>query len=142
MITTLKDSYMIARKEHICDLCGGKINKGQKYYRQTNLYDGRFYEWVEHEECHQVSDELDMYSVCDIDDGLSSNDFGAAIDEYIYQEHYDNITDDIAEEWQNLTRYEEVCRILEEFKEKGGEQDHEYNRVCAEELVELLNQKQ
>lgn len=122
MITTLKDSYMIARKEHICDLCGGKINKGQKYYRQTNLYDGRFYEWVEHEECHQVTDELDMCSVCDIDDGLSSNDFGAAIDEYIYQKHYDDITDDIAEEWQNLTRYEEVCKILEELKEKGGEE--------------------
>ena len=122
MITTLKDSHPIARKEHICDLCGGKINKGQKYYRQTNLYDGGFYEWVEHEECHQVSAELDMDSVCDIDDGLSSDDFGAAINDYIYKEHYNDITDDIAEDWQCLTRYEEVCKILEEIKEKGGEQ--------------------
>lgn len=118
MITTLKDSHTIARKEHICDLCGGKINKGQKYYRQTNLYDGRFYEWVEHEECHQVSDELDMDSVCDIDDGISSDDFGAAINDYIYKEHYNDITDDIAEDWQNLTRYEKVCKILEELKIK------------------------
>ena len=118
MITTLKDSHPIARKEHICDLCGGKINKGQKYYRQTNLSDGCFYEWVEHEECHQVSAELDMDSVCDIDDGLSSDDFGAAINDYIYKEHYNDITDDIAEDWQNLTRYEKVCKILEELKIK------------------------
>ena len=84
----------------------------------TNLYDGCFYEWVEHEECHQVSAELDMDSVCDIDDGLSSDDFGAAINNYIYQEHYNDITDDIAEDWQNLTRYEKVCKILEELKIK------------------------
>lgn len=121
MPKTLKDSYPIARKEHICELCGCKINKGQKYYRQTNIYNGCIYEWIEHEECHQVTAELDMYSVCNIDDGLSSDDFGAAIDEYIYQEHCDDITDDIADDWQNLTKYEEVCKILEELKEKGGE---------------------
>lgn len=121
MVTTIKDSHPIARKEHLCELCGCKINKGQKYYRQTNIYDGCIYEWIEHEECHQVSAELDMYSVCDIDDGLSSDDFGAAINDYIYQEHYDDIADDIAEDWQNLTKYEEVCKILEELREKGGE---------------------
>lgn len=122
MITTLKDSHTIARKEHICDLCGGKINKGQKYYRQTNLYDGCFYEWVEHEECHQIASELDMYDKCDSDEGLTSGCFGDILDEYIYQEHYDDITDDAAEDWQNLTRYEEVCKILEELKEKGGKE--------------------
>ncbi|MDY4943192.1 MAG: hypothetical protein SO082_08340 [Candidatus Limisoma sp.] len=121
MLTTLKDSHPIARKEHQCELCGCKINKGQKYYRQTNIYDGCIYEWIEHEECHQISAELDMYGVCDIDDGLSSDDFVTVLDDYIYREHYNDITDDIAEDWQCLTRYEEVCKILEELKEKGGE---------------------
>lgn len=122
MLTTLKESHPIARKEHICELCGGKINKGQKYYRQTNIYDGRVYDWIEHEECGQVASELDMYDECDIDDGLSSNDFGAVLDDYIHQEHYNDFTDDIAEDWQGLTRYEEVCKILEELKEKGGKE--------------------
>lgn len=121
MLTTLKESHPIARKEHICELCGGKINKGQKYYRQTNIYDGRVYDWIEHEECGQVAYELDMYDECDIDTGLSSNDFGAVLDDYIHQEYYNDFTDDIAEDWQNLTRYEEVCKILEELKEKRGE---------------------
>ena len=120
MPKTLKDSHTIARKEHICDLCGGKINKGQKYYRQTNIYDGCIYEWIEHEECHQIASELDMYGKCDFDEGLTPECFRDILDEYIYQEHYDDITDDIAEDWQNLTRYEEICKILQELKEKGG----------------------
>ena len=120
MLTTLKESHPIARKEHICEFCGGKINKGQKYYRQTNIYDGCIYEWIEHKECHQIASELDMYDKCGFDDGLSPERFRDILDEYIDQEHYDDITDDIAEDWQNLTKYEEVCKILEERKEKGG----------------------
>ena len=121
MLTTLKESHPIARKGYICELCGCKINKGHKYYRQTNIYDGRVYDWIEHEECCQISSELDMYDECDIDDGLLSNDFGAVLYDYIHQEHYNDFTDDISEDWQSLSRYEEVCKILEEIKEKGGE---------------------
>ena len=117
MITTLKDSHMIARKEHICNLCGGKINKGQKYYRQTNVYDGRIYDWIEHEECREIASKLDIFGECDSDEGLSTDCFKEILDDYIHQEHYD----DIAEDWQGLTRYEEVCKILEELKLKGGE---------------------
>ena len=135
MLTTLKESHPIARKEHICEFCGGKINKGQKYYRQTNIYDGCIYEWIEHEECHQIASALDMYGKCDFDEGLSPERFRDILDEYIYQEHYDDITDDIAEDWQNLTKYEEVCKILEELKEKGGEWHDGYTQA------ELFNLK-
>ena len=135
MLTTLKDSHPIARKEHICEFCGGKINKGQKYYRQTNIYDGCIYEWIEHEECHQIASALDMYGKCDFDEGLSPERFRDILDEYIYQEHYDDITDDIAEDWKNLTKYEEVCKILEELKEKGGEWHEGYTQA------ELFNLK-
>lgn len=121
MLTTLKESHPIARKEHICKFCGCKINKGQKYYRQTNIYDGCIYDWIEHEECYQIASELDMYGECDYDEGLTPDRFRDILDEYIYQEHYNDITDDIAEDWQNLSRYEEVCKILEELKEKEGE---------------------
>ena len=121
MLTTIKESHPIARKEHLCQLCGCKINKGQKYYRQTNVYDGRIYDWIEHEECREIASELVVYDECDYDEGLSLEDFEEIIDNYIYQEHYDDITDDIAEDWQNLTKYEEVCKILQELKVKGSE---------------------
>ena len=124
MVTTIKDFHPIARKEHLCDLCGCKINKGQKYYRQTNIYDGRIYDLIEHEECHQIASELDMYDELD-DEGLSPDCFKEIIDDYIHREHYDDITDDIAEDWQNLTRYEEVCKILEELKLKGGTNEND-----------------
>ena len=63
-----------------------------------------------------------MYDEYDYDEGLSPDHFRDLLDDYIYQEHYNDFTDDIAEDWQNLTRYEEVCKILEELKEKGSEQ--------------------
>ena len=116
MPITLKDSHPIARKEHICELCGCKINKGQKYYRQTNVYDGRVYDWIEHEECCQIVSELDMYRNCDCDEGLSSDYFKDKLDEYICQTHYNDLTDDVAEDWKGLTRHEQVCKILEELK--------------------------
>ena len=116
MLTTLKESHPIARKEHLCELCGCKINKGQKYHRQTNVYDGRVYDWIEHEECCQIVSELDMCSECDCDEGLSSDYFKDILNEYIYQKHYNDSTDDIAEDWQSLTRYEQVCKILDELK--------------------------
>ena len=124
MVTTIKDSHPIARKEHICELCGCKIKKGQKYYRQTNIYDGCIYDWIEHEECREIASELDMFGECDSDEGLSSDLYKEILDNYIYRKHYDDITDDIAEDWQSLTRYEEVCKILQELKEKGGKNEN------------------
>ena len=120
MLTTLKETHPIARKEYLCSACGCKINKGQKYYRQTNVLDGCIYDWIEHEECRNIASELVMYDECD-DEGLSPDCFKEIIDNYIHREHHNDITDDIAEDWQNLTRYEEVCKILQELKEKGSE---------------------
>ena len=122
MVTTIKESHPIARKEHICELCGCKINKGQKYHRQTNVYDECIYDWIEHEECREIASELDMYDGCDYDEGLTPDYFKEILDNYIYWEHYDDIANDIAEDWQGLTRYEEVCMILQELKEKGGKE--------------------
>ena len=121
MPTMLKESHPIARKEHLCEFCGCKINKGQKYHRQTNVYDDCIYDWIEHEECGQIASELDMYDEYNYDEGLSSEDFEEILNNYIHREHHNDITDDIAEDWQNLTRYEEVCKILEKIKLKGDE---------------------
>lgn len=40
MPTILRETYPTAKKEHRCEFCCEKIAIGQKYVRQTNIYDG------------------------------------------------------------------------------------------------------
>lgn len=37
-----KEKYPVAKKEHICHICGGIIKVGEKYSRETGSYDGFF----------------------------------------------------------------------------------------------------
>ncbi len=117
-MTILKEITPVARKEHKCMFCYGTIRKGQKYLRQTNICDGIVGDWVCHMECQTVARELGMYDNCDPDYGLSDEAFGETINEYIYNEHYDRENDDIQEDWQGLTRYQEVLKILNELEIK------------------------
>lgn len=110
MITVLKESHPVARKQHTCMLCYCKIEKGQRYYRQTCKYDD-VYDFIEHEECHAIARELDMYDDCD-DEGLTDEIFRADLDQYIY----DNHTEEEADRLYTLPRYEQVCKVLEELE--------------------------
>lgn len=74
MPTILKETYPTAKKEHICEFCGYKIQPGQKYVRQTNVYDGVVYDFITHQECKEVAHELRMYDDCD-DNGLCGEQF-------------------------------------------------------------------
>lgn len=61
---------------------------------------------------------LDMYDdhyYCD--DGLGGEEFEENILEYVRKHHYDESTDDIAEEWQ-LPLPELVKKIYDEVKEE------------------------
>lgn len=113
-VELIKEQTPTARKQHHCYFCGGLIEVGTKYNRSTNVYDGRIYDWISHIVCEKVAHELDMYSNCD-DDGLSADSFSAYIDEYVYENHYDNDIDDIAEDWQ-LSTHEQVIKIASELK--------------------------
>lgn len=114
MVQILRTARPIAKKRHVCMFCGGTIEVGQKYDRQTNVYDGDVYDWVSHEECSKVAVELDMYDDCD-DNGLGEEQFREYINDYVHVNHYDDELDDIAEDWQ-LSHYEQVKKILEELK--------------------------
>lgn len=55
MPTILRETYPTAKKEHRCEFCCEKIAIGQKYVRQTNVYDGTIYDFVTHQECKEVA---------------------------------------------------------------------------------------
>lgn len=114
-MTILKETTPVARKEHRCMYCHGIISKGQKYLRQTNAYDGYVGDWVCHQECHTLAHELCMFDDCP-DNGLDDEEFGERVSEYIYDEHYDSEADDVAKEWQGLTKHQEVLKILDELE--------------------------
>lgn len=82
----LSDLRHKARKEHICNYCGGIIKVGESYGVQ-NIVDGKFYMWKSHVSCDKIANKLEMFDSCD--DGVTENDFK----EYI-QEEYRNILSD------------------------------------------------
>lgn len=113
MVEILKNIKPIARKEHKCMFCGGAIPIGMRYDKQTCVYDGSVYDWITHEECVKIAHELNMYEGCD-DNGLDYESFLKSINEYVYENHYDDEIDDITEDWQ-LPYYDTVKKILEEL---------------------------
>lgn len=110
-------AHPTARKEHICMYCGCKIQIGQKYERQTNIFEGQIYDFINHEECSKVAYELDMYDDCD-DCGLDGERFREYLYEYVNVNHYDDEADDIESDWANLSYYEQAKKILEELREE------------------------
>lgn len=115
MVEILKNIKPIARKEHKCMFCGGIIKIGEKYDRQTCVYDGAAYDWINHHECSIIAHKLDMYDGCD--EGLNDEGFIASIQKYVYDNHYDDGIDDIAKDWQ-LPYYDTVKKILEELQKQ------------------------
>lgn len=73
MYQNLTDKDVIARKEHICDWCNQKINKGEKYNYQTFIFDGEFCEWHSHLACSNVVSAIWDYA--DPYDGMDSDEF-------------------------------------------------------------------
>ena len=82
MIKVLRNKTTIARKEHRCEFCGEVIHVGEKYYRQTNVYDGCIYDWVCHCDCLQLACELDMFDDCD--EGLDGDGFINSLNQYVH----------------------------------------------------------
>lgn len=116
MLTVLRETHPIAKKEHICEFCGCKIQPGQRYVRQTNVYDRIVYDFVTHRECEEVAHELRMYDDCD-DEGLDGDSFRENLNAYVYANHYDEHTDDVYTNWQ-LNGYEIAKKVLKELKKQ------------------------
>lgn len=112
-MTVLRDKTPVARKEHRCNFCGGVFPLEKN--TTDRPMDGRVYDWVSHCECSKLAYELDMYDDCD--EGLDGDGFVDNLNQYVYDNHYDDKIDDIAKDWQ-LPRYELVKKVLNELKKK------------------------
>ena len=90
MGTLLKQIYPIARKEHQCYFCGGIINKGQKYSKQSVENDGSVGDITTHINCNKLAQNLKMYEEYgDCEECLSSDGFAEAIFDYVREHHKD-----------------------------------------------------
>ena len=63
MLETIKEEYRKSRKTHLCNYCGGEINKGQIYRYSVLKFDGRIYEHKVHKECIDVDVEEWMMEI-------------------------------------------------------------------------------
>lgn len=113
-MTELKTTTPFARKEHVCNWCGGKIFKGEKYDRQTILFDGRIYDWVSHLDCLELTGLLNMFDY-DYGEGINEDTFQECVRDYINEHHYNYDTDQFDEGWEGLSVYDAVLKIKEEL---------------------------
>lgn len=74
----ISNTTHVARKEHQCNYCGCKIERGQTYNRQFNKYDD-VYVWKSHDYCSQIASELNMFDDCN--EGVTEEDFKEHINE-------------------------------------------------------------
>lgn len=120
MPVELKTTHPTARKEHKCMWCCGIIKIGEKYERQTNLYDGQIYDWVAHLECKEVTGLLNMFDYDYNGEGINENDFQESIQQYLYEHHYNDDTDSYDEGFDpdNLSYHAIVLNVIKELKEK------------------------
>ena len=110
----LKTTTPVARKEHICNWCGGKIAKGEKYNRQTILFDGRIYDWVSHLDCLGLTGLLNMFDYDD-GEGIDESTFQECVQDYINEHHYNHDTEQFDEGWGGLSVYNAVLKVKEEL---------------------------
>lgn len=75
MVQVLRNATPTARKAHTCDLCGGPIQPGEQYDRQTNIYDGRVYDYCICVPCRDVVAALVEW----FDDYLDDEGYGTEL---------------------------------------------------------------
>lgn len=115
MIQVLRTTYPRAKKEHLCMYCGCKIEVGEVYMRQTNIFDNEIYDWVCHKDCDTVAQELDMFDFCD--EGLTDDHFRENINDYIGNELAK--TDEDTDRYVQMSYLEKARAILNHIEQKG-----------------------
>lgn len=87
--------------------CGGVIEVGEKYQRNTIVNDGEIYDFICHDECDEVACKLEMYAETCYDDGVTAEYFRDRVFEYCDETYHG--------EFNKLTYHEKVKKILEDW---------------------------
>jgi hypothetical protein len=69
-----------AIKEHKCDYCGFKINKGEKYQKSFNSDEGDVWTWKNHLDCEKLCHDMGMFK--EVPEGVSYDCFWNYVFEY------------------------------------------------------------
>lgn len=102
----------VAAKQHKCSLCGGNIEKGEKYVYHAGKYDGYFFTEYLHMDCQDV------------------------ISEYCSEVDFEYNEDDIAEWWRDekchncKKYYSDPCEKTCEFFNGGDCDDRTADGKC------------
>lgn len=81
----LRQSKPKSKKEHTCDFCIEKIEKGKVYNSDTISHGDEFYTWKTHLKCAIIANKLTMYE--DSQDGVTSDEFQDYITEEFKRMH-------------------------------------------------------
>lgn len=71
----INDKTVTARKPHGCMTCGTAIQAGETYSRQTYVYDGRVYDWVQCAECRALSGIVFRWVEDWYDEGIGQDEY-------------------------------------------------------------------
>ena len=107
MLEILKETNPVAKKDHVCQFCGGVIKEGERYNRTTISYDGDVYDWKSHLHCLELTATLDMNQYCE-DCGLTEEGFKDAISDYIQDNHLSDF------KWGAMSTSERAKAIYDE----------------------------
>ena len=108
MLEILKETNPVAKKDHVCQFCGGVIKEGERYNRTTISYDGDVYDWKSHLHCLELTANLDMKRFCE-DCGLTEEGFESAISDYICEHHSGDF------KWGTMSLSERAKAIYDEL---------------------------
>lgn len=75
MPSLIAEKTVTARKPHRCLCCGVvAIHPGQRYHRETYVYDGRVYDWVSCADCNEIQGDVYEWHGCP-DEGVGADEF-------------------------------------------------------------------
>lgn len=125
MVTITSQHEVKSLKEHICNFCGLKINKGEIYMKSTHKYEGDIYDWKTHKHCADIAEKLKMYKYAD--EGVSMDFFT----ETIHDEHNDLMLAQLPLEGNEHGKFSDIISQLRKvpFKEKLWYVIRYYNKI-------------
>ena len=77
-----------AKKEHVCYLCGQKIENGEQYRIMTGVFDGDFYSLKLHGQCHSMVEAYWAEQEC-YDEGWDNTMVMDFINQWLREDGYE-----------------------------------------------------